>query len=76
MSVTQSLNTMKTKIYTTVKLVPEKKCVIVRGGQKTYLDSRIIVSPETYSSWDIGKDSETDKQVWGATSGPFYFEKK
>ena len=55
---------------------PGKKCVIVRGGQKTYLDSRIIISPETYSSWDIGRELETDKQVWGATSGPFCFEKK
>ena len=55
---------------------PGKKCVIVRGGQKTYLDSRIIVSSEIYSSWDIGRDVETDEQLWGATSGPFCFEKK
>jgi len=55
---------------------PGKKCVIVRGGQKTYLDSRIVVSPELYSSWDIGRDVETDQQLWGATSGPFCFEKK
>ena len=47
----------------------------MRGNIKTYLDSRIIVSPTTYSSWDIGRDIENDNQVWGATSGPFCFEK-
>ena len=54
---------------------PGKKCLIMRGNIKTYLDSRIIVSPTTYSSWDIGRDIENDNQVWGATSGPFCFEK-
>jgi CpeT protein len=54
---------------------PGKKCLIMRGNIKTYLDSRIIVSPSTYSSWDIGRDIENDNQVWGATSGPFCFEK-
>lgn len=52
-----------------------KKCIIVRGNLKTYLDSRIIVSQNSYSSWDIGRNLEDDTQVWGATSGPFCFEK-
>ena len=54
---------------------PEKKCIIVRGNLKTYLDSRITLSQNSYSSWDIGRDLENDNQVWGATSGPFCFEK-
>jgi len=57
------------------KTRPGKKCIIMRGNLKTYLDSRIIVSEDSYSSWDIGRDIENDNQVWGATSGPFCFEK-
>jgi hypothetical protein len=57
------------------KTRPGKKCVILRGNLKTYLDSRITISEDSYSSWDIGRDLETDIQVWGATSGPFCFKK-
>lgn len=54
---------------------PGKKCIIMRGDSKTYLDSRIIVSQNNYSSWDIGRSYDNDDQVWGATSGPFSFKK-
>ena len=54
---------------------PGKKCIIQRGDKQTYLDSRIIVSKNSYSSWDIGRDLLSDEQIWGATSGPFYFKK-
>jgi hypothetical protein len=54
---------------------PGKNCVIMRGDLKTYLDSRIIVSQNSYSSWDIGRNYDNDVQVWGATSGPFSFKK-
>lgn len=54
---------------------PGKKCLIMRGHTKTYLDSRVIVAQHNYSSWDIGRDVENDTQLWGATSGPFWFEK-
>jgi hypothetical protein len=57
------------------KTRPGKKCVIMRGDLVTYLDSRIIVSQDSYSSWDIGRNIDNDNQVWGATSGPFCFEK-
>jgi len=66
----------KTKDQYEGKTRPGKKCIILRGNLKTYLDSRITVSSDTYSSWDIGRESETDKQAWGATSGPFCFKKE
>jgi len=55
---------------------PGKKCIIARNGKKTYLDSRILLGKEFYSSWDIGRDVENDEQLWGATGGPFVFKKK
>ena len=66
---------MKDKKLYEGKTRPGKNCIILRGNLKTYLDSRIIVSRNNYSSWDIGRNLENDDQVWGATSGPFCFEK-
>lgn len=57
------------------KTRPGKKCLIIRGEIKTYLDSRIVISRNDYSSWDIGREIESGEQIWGATSGPFCFEK-
>merc|ERR1711966_639003 len=54
---------------------PGKQCLITRNKKKTYLDSRIILGKDFYSSWDIGRDVENDNQLWGATSGPFEFKK-
>ena len=54
---------------------PGKKCIINVDNKKTYLDSRITLSKNEYTSWDIGRDIENDIQVWGATSGPFCFSK-
>jgi|Transcript_2936 hypothetical protein len=57
------------------KTRPGKKCLIIRGEKKTYLDSRMVISRNEYSSWDIGREIESDEQIWGATSGPFCFER-
>nr|UXY88241.1 cpeT-like protein [Cryptomonas curvata] len=54
---------------------PGKKCIINVDNKKTYLDSRITLSKDEYTSWDIGRDVEDDSQIWGATSGPFCFSK-
>ena len=54
---------------------PGKKCIINVDSKKTYLDSRITLSKDEYTSWDIGRDVENDIQLWGATSGPFCFSK-
>ncbi len=54
---------------------PGKKCIINVDNKKTYLDSRITLSKNKYTSWDIGRNVENDSQIWGATSGPFCFSK-
>ena len=54
---------------------PGKKCIIPRNDKKTYLDSRISLRKDMYSSWDIGRDIDTNEQVWGATTGAFVFKK-
>eukprot|EP00180_Rhodochaete_pulchella_P002883 Plantae.Rhodophyta-Rhodochaete_pulchella.ctg4560.p1 GENE.Plantae.Rhodophyta-Rhodochaete_pulchella.ctg4560~~Plantae.Rhodophyta-Rhodochaete_pulchella.ctg4560.p1 ORF type:complete len:177 (+),score=17.58 Plantae.Rhodophyta-Rhodochaete_pulchella.ctg4560:49-531(+) len=52
---------------------PGKACVIHRKGVDTYLDSVISLNSTRYSSWDVGRDPETDEYVWGGSSGPFDF---
>jgi hypothetical protein len=54
---------------------PGKKCIINVNDKKTYLDSRITLKKDQYTSWDIGRDLDNDTQIWGATSGPFFFQK-
>mmetsp|Transcript_42502 Transcript_42502/g.66567 ORF Transcript_42502/g.66567 Transcript_42502/m.66567 type:complete len:220 (-) Transcript_42502:3940-4599(-) len=54
---------------------PGKKCIIPRNGLKTYLDSRITLEKDSYSSWDIGRNLSNDEQIWGATTGAFRFKK-
>jgi CpeT/CpcT family (DUF1001) len=51
---------------------PGKQCIIQRRSEAaTYLDSRIILSRDSYSPWDIGRDVNTDEYVWGGSHGPF-----
>jgi CpeT protein len=52
---------------------PGKQCTIQRRDTEpvTYLDSRIILSRDSYSPWDIGRDVDTDEFIWGGTQGPF-----
>jgi hypothetical protein len=57
---------------------PGKGCIIRRGGTErpTYLDSRITLSRQSYSPWDVGLDIETDERVWGGAAGAFDFVAK
>lgn len=57
---------------------PGKGCVIRRGGvdRPVYLDSKITLTRDSYSPWDIGRDLETDERVWGGALGPFEFVAK
>ncbi|NES71532.1 MAG: chorismate-binding protein, partial [Okeania sp. SIO2D1] len=36
----------------------------------------VELTEQTWESTDIGKDINTDEQVWGSTEGPLKFEKK
>lgn len=54
---------------------PGKGCRIRRGGteRETYLYSEFELTTESYSAWDLGRDLETDKRVWGPPAGAFEF---
>lgn len=57
-------------------VLPGKGCRIFRRGQVTYLQGEAVLNADTYISHDRGFDLETDTQVWGSVSGPFYFKKQ
>ncbi|MBG0743243.1 chorismate-binding protein [Cylindrospermopsis raciborskii LB2897] len=50
-----------------------KNCLVLRKGQKTYLDSKFQIDDQKFLSWDRGRDLETDQHVWGSLAGPFHF---
>lgn len=52
---------------------PGKGCIVVRKGQKTYLDSDFEIDQDKFISRDRGRDPETDEHIWGSVAGPFYF---
>ena len=57
------------------KVEPGKKCAVFRNGKDTYLDNEFIVTADHMTSYDRGRDPETDKLVWGSVAGPFEFDK-
>ena len=57
------------------KVEPGKQCMVVRKGANTYLDNEFIVTESHMTSYDRGRDPETDELVWGSVAGPFEFEK-
>ncbi|OLP15599.1 chorismate-binding protein [Leptolyngbya sp. 'hensonii'] len=54
-------------------VVPGKSCIVVRQGKTTYLDNAFEVDGDKLISIDVGRDPETDEQVWGSIAGPFEF---
>jgi hypothetical protein len=57
------------------KVEPGKKCLVVRNGLNTYLDNEFIVTENHMTSYDRGRDPETDALLWGSVAGPFEFDK-
>ena len=55
---------------------PGKKCTVVRNGATTYLDNKFIVTEDHMTSYDRGRDPQTDDLVWGSVAGPFEFDKR
>ncbi|MDZ8050838.1 MAG: chromophore lyase CpcT/CpeT [Aulosira sp. ZfuVER01] len=55
------------------RIEPGKGCIVVRNGQKTYLDNEFEINEEKLLSLDRGRDLETDEHLWGSVAGPFHF---
>ncbi|MEL7360370.1 MAG: chromophore lyase CpcT/CpeT, partial [Cyanobacteria bacterium J06560_6] len=53
------------------KVEPGKQCMVERNGKTTYLDNEFIVTESHMTSYDRGRDPETDELVWGSVAGPF-----
>ncbi len=52
----------------------EKSCLSQLRGA-SYATSEVIITAAGISSWDQGFDAN-DQQVWGATEGPYFFDRK
>lgn len=57
------------------RVEPGKKCMVVRKGMNTYLDNEFIVTEDHMTSYDRGRDPNTDELLWGSLAGPFEFDK-
>ncbi|MDZ7963164.1 MAG: chromophore lyase CpcT/CpeT [Aulosira sp. DedQUE10] len=55
------------------RIEPGKGCIVLRNGQKTYLDNEFEINEEKLLSLDRGRDPETDEHLWGSVAGPFEF---
>lgn len=58
------------------RIEPGKGCIVLRNGQKTYLDNEFEVNEEKLLSLDRGRDPETDEHLWGSVAGPFQFVRR
>ncbi len=58
------------------KVEPGKGCIVVRQGKTTYLDSEFEIDSERFTSWDRGRDPDTDEHIWGSLAGPFQFVRR
>lgn len=55
------------------QIKPGKACIVERKGRITYLDNSFEITDSKLTSYDRGRDPETDELVWGSIAGPFEF---
>ena len=55
------------------QIKPGKACIVERKGKITYLDNSFEITDGKLTSYDRGRDPETDELVWGSIAGPFEF---
>jgi hypothetical protein len=55
------------------EIKPGKACIVERKGKITYLDNSFEIDGQKLTSYDRGRDPETDELVWGSVAGPFEF---
>jgi hypothetical protein len=53
-----------------------KACHVLRKGKSSYLDSQFEIDLQRFTSWDRGRDPDTDEHLWGALAGPFEFTRR
>ena len=55
------------------EIKPGKACIVERKGKITYLDNSFEITDNKLTSYDRGRDPETDELIWGSIAGPFEF---
>ena len=55
------------------QIKPGKACIVERKDRITYLDNSFEITDSKLTSYDRGRDPETDELVWGSIAGPFEF---
>ena len=55
------------------QIKPGKACIVERKGKVTYLDNSFEITDSKLTSYDRGRDPETDELIWGSIAGPFEF---
>ena len=55
------------------QIKPGKACIVERKGKITYLDNSFEITDCKLTSYDRGRDPETDELIWGSIAGPFEF---
>tara|TARA_Y100001968_G_scaffold288480_1_gene290774 strand:- start:761 stop:1357 length:597 start_codon:yes stop_codon:yes gene_type:complete len=54
---------------------PGNKCSIHKGGEITYVKSKVNLNNKILITEDSGYDRKTNKKVWGSKFGPLIFKK-
>ncbi len=54
---------------------PGNSCIVKRQGVSTYLESNVELNANSWVSHDLGRELETNKQIWGGRNGPHYFNR-
>ena len=55
------------------QIKPGKACIVERQGKITYLDNSFEITDRQLTSYDRGRDPETNELIWGSIAGPFEF---
>ena len=55
------------------QIKPGKACIVERKGRTTYLDNSFEITDSKLTSYDRGRDPDTDELIWGSIAGPFEF---
>lgn len=53
---------------------PGKGCLVERKNKITYLDNSFEITGDRLTSYDQGRDPQTDELVWGSIAGAFEFD--
>ncbi len=54
---------------------PGEKCIVLRNGKKTFVESRVVFDGQNLRTIDQGIDIVSRRKIWGAEHGELIFKK-